>query len=348
MANPMPSACIAVVGTLLSEQFMVTDRMPDLGESYPANSYATALGGKGANAAMAAFRSCHKKPEGGVVVIGKEEKTDVDISVRMIGAVGEDDYATRFRSTLLENGIDVSGIRTVPGALTGTCFCIVEEDSRDNRLLYHVGATNTFSQEDFMSAKALGEGQKPDLLISQLEIDTKVVERLLDMASDANIDILLNAAPACTVLTEKYRLLTHLIVNETEAAILSGRDIDEVNSETWGVIAQEFLALGAKNVVITLGAEGAFYANRDSSGHVPAFEIEVLDPTGAGDAFTGAYATEYVRQKELWGYFDIEKAVVRGCKAGALVVNAIGSQTSMPWSEDIDGFATKSSEQLDQ
>lgn len=282
MESQVPSAYIAVVGTLLSEQFMFTNRLPDLGESFPANSYSTALGGKGANAAMAAYRSCHKRPQGGVVVIGKEEKTDVDISVRMIGAVGEDDYATRFRSTLLENGIDVSGIRAVPGALTGTCFCIVEEDSRDNRLLYHVGATNTYSREDFQSVKSLGEGQKPDLLISQLEIDTKVVEQLLDMASEADIDILLNAAPAVTVLSDKYRLLTHLIVNETEAAILSGRDIEEVNSESWNAIAQEFLSLGVKNVVITVGAEGAFYANSEASGHVPAFEIEVLDPTGAG------------------------------------------------------------------
>lgn len=66
--------------------------------------------------------------------------------------------------------------------------------------------------------------------------------------------------------------------------------------------------------------------------------------TKASDAFTGAYATEYVRQMRLQGRFDIRKAVVQGCKAGALVVNAVGSQTSMPWSEDIEAFAQQSNE----
>ena len=71
-------------------------------------------------------------------------------------------------------------------------------------------------------------------------------------------------------------------MNETEAAILSGREVKEVSRETWGEIAQEFLRDGVENVVITLGAEGAFYANSDTCGLVHAFQIDPVDPTGAG------------------------------------------------------------------
>ncbi|PPJ53892.1 hypothetical protein CBER1_04622 [Cercospora berteroae] len=321
MTESTSSACIAVVGSLLSEQFMFTEKVPDLGESFAANKYETALGGKGANAAMAAYRSCHNKPAENGEEATQKTASDIDVNVRMIGAVGVDDYATRFRDTLTKNGIDVSGIKTVEDALTGTCFCIVEEHSRENRLLYHPGATGIFTEEDFRSVTSLGEGPKPDLLISQLELKKEAVEQLLDMAHEADIDILLNAAPANDLLSEKYKLLAHLLVNESEAAIF--------------MITQEFLDFGAQNVVLTLGEQGAYFANKTHKGHVPAFNVEVVEPTGAGDAFTGAYATDYVRQKKLNQSFDIERAVRRACAAGALVVGATGSQTAMPWAEDI-------------
>lgn len=279
----MESACIAVVGSLISEQFMITNKIPDLGESFAANSYSTALGGKGANAAMAAYRSCHNKPaDEPTIQPALNASQDLDISVRMIGAVGDDDWGTQFTSKLGNTGIIVSGVKTVAGELTGTCFCIVEEDSRENRLLYHPGATYSLSSDDFRSVKSLGEGVLPDLVISQLEVRIEAVEQLIDMASEAGIDFLLNAAPASFLLHEKYKLLAHLIVNETEAAILSGRDIVEVNEDTWAEIAQEFLLAGTKNVVITLGARGAYYANGHASGHAQGFKVATKDPTGAG------------------------------------------------------------------
>lgn len=79
-----------------------------------------------------------------------------------------------------------------------------------------------------------------------------------------------------------YRHITHLLVNESKAAIVSGRERDEVNEDSWPTIAQEFLHRGVKNVVITLGARGAFYANEDGSAHCPAYEVVVRDTTGAG------------------------------------------------------------------
>ncbi len=105
---------------------------------------------------------------------------------------------------------------------------------------------------------------------------------MIETAGKAGIEFCLNAAPATPIGKRFYPYLTHLVVNESEAAIMSGRDRDEVNEETWPVIAQEFLNRGVINVVITLGAKGAFYANATGSGHCPAFNVKVKDTTGAG------------------------------------------------------------------
>lgn len=105
---------------------------------------------------------------------------------------------------------------------------------------------------------------------------------MIETAGRANIGFCLNAAPTTPVGKHCYKNLTHLLVNESEAAIMSGRDREEVNEETWPIIAQEFLSLGVKNAVITLGAKSAFYANASASGHSPAFDVEVKDTTGAG------------------------------------------------------------------
>ncbi|KAM3418251.1 hypothetical protein BST61_g4252 [Cercospora zeina] len=195
----------------------------------------------------------------------------------MIGAVGVDDYATRIKDTLRRTGIDVSGLRTVEGQSTGTCFCIVEEKhehdenpTRENRLLYHLGAAGAFCKDGFKSAKSLGESPKPDLLLAQLELKIEVVEQLLNMAHEADIEILLNAAPANDLLSsDKFCLLTHLLVNEIEAASFSGREVGEAR-----IMLTRLLP--------------AMYRP---------FEVEVVDPTGAGDAFTGAYATEYCARR---------------------------------------------------
>jgi len=97
---------------------------------------------------------------------------------------------------------------------------------------------------------------------------------MIETAGKAGIDF---------VLTKRtYRWITHLLVNESEAAIMSGRDLDEVNQDSWPVICQEFLKRGVANVVITLGAKGAYYATATVQGLCPAYKVKVMDTTGAG------------------------------------------------------------------
>ncbi|UQC91394.1 ribokinase [Colletotrichum lupini] len=172
-----------------------------------------------------------------------------------------------------------------------------------------------------------------------MEIDKEVVETIIETASHAGIPFCLNAALASPINPELYRFITHLVVNEFEAAIMSGRMPDNVTESTWPSIAQDFLNVGVENVVITLGAKGAFYADKKVSGHCAGYPVSVVNTTGAGDTFTGAYAADYVRQiSSASGEWDIESAVVRANKAAAISVGRMGAQGHIPWADEIDQF----------
>ncbi|KAJ4022744.1 putative ribokinase [Fusarium irregulare] len=103
---------------------------------------------------------------------------------------------------------------------------------------------------------------------------------------------------------------------------MSIRDRDEVNQNTWPTIAKEFLLRDVNNVGVMLDSKGSVYATQDESGHCPAFDVRVKDTTGAKDTFTGAYASEYVRQKTV-GKWDIRSAVIRANKAAAITVQSV-------------------------
>lgn len=285
----MATGNITVVGSLNIDHIFFIDRLPDLGESYPARGYEKALGGKGANAAIATYRTCHSNPESAKPL----GEADVNINVRMVGAVGKDDDGEWLRGALEKSNVDVSGVRKEEES-TGMTFIMVEEQEdsrvRDNRLIYTIGANATLKSEDFTHIDALSNGVLPDLIVTQLEISLGAVETMLATAGKAKVKVLLNAAPANNILTELYQYVTHLVINETEAGILSGRELEEVTEASWEQIARGFLHDGVENVVITLGVGGAYFARLEEPGseqllckHVKAFHVPVVeDPTGAG------------------------------------------------------------------
>ncbi|KAH6996529.1 Ribokinase-like protein [Ilyonectria sp. MPI-CAGE-AT-0026] len=255
----------------------------------------------------------------------------------MIGAVGDDRYGKEFIVELKKNGVDASGVLTVPNTRSSVCFVMVEHSTRENRCLFTLGATAIWKKEDFINAEQLGGGIRPDLVVAQMETDKEVVETIIETAGTAGIEFCLNEAPATPIDKRLYRHLTHLLVNESEAAIMSSRHMDEVNEATWPIIAQEFLNHGVENVVITLGDKGAFYANATTSGHCLAFDVKVEDTTGAGDTFTGAYSSDYLCQKakRTW---DIRSAVFRANKAATITIQSMGAQDGIHWVDELDDF----------
>ncbi|KAF6810477.1 hypothetical protein CSOJ01_06289 [Colletotrichum sojae] len=172
---------IAVIGGLDADLIMIVPRIPGRGESVLANGYLEALGGKGANAAISTHRSCHSKPpqsstsettdgkpDDGVAAAATNAGGEGNIQVKMIGAVGDDRYGQKFIVELNRNGVDASGVVTMPNIRSSVCFVMVEETTRENRCLFTWGATGTWRREHFESAEQLGGGVKPDLVVAQM------------------------------------------------------------------------------------------------------------------------------------------------------------------------------------
>ena len=256
----------------------------------------------------------------------------------MVGAVGADEFGPALIQGLQADWINTEGVRVVPGQTTGVAVILVEEESGENRILLNPGANHTLQPGDFTSASSLGV-PKPDLIIMQLEIPLPTVLQILKTAKQAGVDVLLNPAPAVKLPEDAYSAITHLVVNESEAAILTGRKVEDVEGEgfNWTVVTDEFLNRGVKNVVVTLGAKGAFFATSEQKegGYVKAEKVKkVVDTTAAGDTFVGAYAVNVVRKAGKKGIG--EEDVKRACKAAGRTVEKKGAQSAIPWADEVD------------
>ncbi len=210
------------------------------------------MGGKGANSSIAKYRACHKRPIerqtanrnspdqlGGNTdsisssnLLANGVKTQEGIQVKTNGAVGDDQYGERFHAELNKSGVDTSGIITVPNERPSICFVIIDTLTRKNRCLVTLGAIAFWKKDYFMTVENLAAGTQPDLVIAQTEIDRDVVEQMIETAGEAAVEFCLNAAPATPISKALYRHVTHLQMNESEAAIISSRKVEEVNQDT--------------------------------------------------------------------------------------------------------------------
>jgi len=331
----MAPKIITVIGSLNTDLVTVTPRVPGGGETLTASSFSTGPGGKGANQAVACGRLSRSKPLEG------SPTPSSDVLVNMIGAVGADEFGPSLISSLQDSSINTSSIRTISGQTTGVAVILVEETTGENRILLNPGANHSLQPSDFLTAASLGD-PLPDLLVLQLEIPLETVLQILKTAKEAGVHVLLNPAPAVPLPDSAYPSITHLIVNESEGAILTGRRIDEVEEENfnWNLVSDEFIKKGVSNVIVTLGSKGAFFATKNGhSGHVPAEIVKkVVDTTAAGDTFVGAYAVEVLRwgREELEGKFKaMENAVKWACTAAARTVEKQGAQSAIPWANEV-------------
>ncbi|KAK4087504.1 hypothetical protein Purlil1_8094 [Purpureocillium lilacinum] len=312
---------ITILGSLNMDLVSYVPHHPLPGETLTSSGFNTSPGGKGANQAVAC---------------GKLSRTsslaDPSAVVAMLGAVGSDAYGPVLTSSLASYGVDVAGVRAPPGAKTGIAIIVVDEPSGQNRIILSPEANHSLRPEDFASLPA----PLPDLLIMQLEIPLDTVLQALAAARDATVPVLLNPAPAQPLPDDAYRGLAHLVVNETEAAILSGckeSDLDDLpGMERIGAI---FIGRGVQNVIITLGGRGVYYVTKSGkSALVQALKANVVDTTAAGDTFVGSYALAAVKAGAA--DFDIDTAVREANRAAAITVSRKGAQVSIPWKDELE------------
>jgi ribokinase len=256
----------------------------------------------------------------------------------IIGAVGPDAHGATLLDSLESYGVNVSEVvRTEAGsehAITGSAIVMVEKDSGQNRIIFSPGANASLRPSRFIE----DFNPRPALLVMQLEIPMETVLQALRTAKAANIPVLLNPAPAAELPDEAYAGLAHLILNETEIALLA--QVSEADLEDMSMVkkaAAGILARGVQNLVVTLGARGAYYACQNGrTGFVPALKVDVVDTTAAGDTFIGMYSVLVVEAALRSKPFDVEAAVQSSIAASSITVSKSGAQVSIPWKDELD------------
>jgi ribokinase len=174
--------------------------------------------------------------------------------------------------------------------------------------------------------------QAAEVVVVQLEVPLDTVGYTLERAHALGKTVILNPAPATgPIPAHWYPHIDYLIPNESEAQALSG--VAVYSRDSAGVAAEQLLALGARRLLITLGAEGALYADADGSQHFSAPKVQALDTTAAGDTFVGGFAAA------LANGLALDEAVAFGQVAAALSVTRAGAQPSIPTLADVRGFA---------
>lgn len=259
------SSRIVVVGSLNVDLTTVVDRMPRAGETIFGREFHLGFGGKGGNQAAAA-RLC-----------GAE--------VAMVARVGDDLFGPATIDDLRQTGINTDYVKTTPGASSGVAPIFVD-GSGQNRILVVKGANDLLSPQDIDAATDAIE--RADLMILQFEIPLETVFYAVDAARARGVRTILNPAPGQALDPARLQNVDYLIPNETEAEALTGVQIQNVDDAR--ACAARLLAMGLRQVVITLGANGSLFASSQGAIHIPPFEVSAVDTSGAGDAFIGSFA----------------------------------------------------------
>ncbi|KAG6366334.1 hypothetical protein INS49_000511 [Diaporthe citri] len=329
-SSELPRIC--VLGSLNIDLVSYVPHHPAPGETLTSNSFTVSPGGKGANQAVACAKLSRPRPAPGAPA---HDDASAAARVSMVGAVGADTYGQILLDSLSSHGVDVSGVAAPQALKTGIAIIIVDEPTGQNRIVLSTEANHQgMAAADFESAIAPRVGT-PDLLIMQLEVPLPTVLLALERAREQGVPVLLNPAPAVELPAEVYRGLAHLVVNETEASILSGLPAEKLDTAAGcAEVAAWFLARGVQTTIITLGGRGVYYKSKAAEGLLPAEKVaEVVDTTAAGDTFVGQYALEVVGSRG--GAFDLEAAVRKSNKAGAITVQRKGAAASIPWRDEV-------------
>lgn len=299
---------IVVFGSLNIDMLMRVERLPQPGETVKCPYYDWVPGGKGANQAVAASRAM-----GGV-------------KVAMVGKVGDDGFGTRCLNNLKKEGINTSGIGL--SALPTGCASVIFDRSGENQIIVASGA-NGDATADQVPNEILGEG---NVILMQMEVRADENWALIQRAGAKGATTILNLAPALAVPKYALEALDYLIVNQIEARQIADKLGLHIEDD-----AMKLAHALAKNCsltcIITIGSKGSVAAKGDQGWRMPALDLpEIVDTTGSGDAFCGAFAAAIHMKK------PINEALKRASIAGSLACTKIGAQAGLPHDGDIDGY----------
>ena len=298
---------ILVVGSSNTDMMIKTEHLPRPGETVLGGSFFMNPGGKGANQAVAIAR------------LGGQ--------IAFICKTGSDIFGHQSHQLFEEEGIDTSYIFSDTKNPSGVALITVDENA-ENCIVVASGANANLSPENLSKAESAIDDA--EFILMQLEIPIETVEYVADTAHKKNKKVILNPAPAQKLSKELLKNLYMITPNETEAELISGIKISDEQSVLES--AKKISEMGVDNVIITLGAKGAFVYSDHICEIVPTVKVKAIDTTAAGDIFNGALTVALAENRSL-----IE-SVRFACKASAISVTRIGAQSSAPYRNEVDIF----------
>jgi ribokinase len=299
---------VAVVGSINADLAAFGSPLPRPGETVIGSDFSLVLGGKGANQAIAAVRA--------------------GAPTYMIGAVGEDMFGDLTLNTLAADGIDVSSVR-ITDASTGIAHIRVDAVSGQNDIMIIPNANHQLTADD-VDASLRELRDRVSIVLAQLEIPLKVVQRVAEVCQACDMGLVLDPAPAQPIPAAVWHGVSVVKPNELEAEVLTGIHVtDRISAEQ---AARWLFDQGVAIAIITLGERGALLVGPDGVAEYPAFPATPVDTTAAGDAFSGALGASLARGTSL------PEALRRGLAAGALAVSVRGASPSLPTAAAVDAF----------
>lgn len=310
------SGQVVVIGSANLDVTVTVSTLPREGETVLGGALLLSNGGKGANQAVAALRA--------------------GADVRFLAKLGRDPFGDRICRDLTAAGLPADGLLRDESAPTGVALIVVDRHGR-NQIAVAPGSNRLLLPVDVEQHEPfLAQGT---VLLVQLEIPIVTVERALRFAKAHGMTTILNPAPASPLSDDLLRHVDLLTPNETEAEVLTGMVVSDLPGAV--AAAKALLARGPHVVIVTLGSRGALLCTASGVRHLPAFPVEAVDTTAAGDAFNGALATA-IAGKSLAdalyaGRFQLLEDAVRFANAaGALTTTRRGAQESLPAKADIE------------
>lgn len=297
----------AVLGSFVVDLMALSPKLPASGETVKGRMFRMGPGGKGFNQAIAAGRA--------------------GVKISYVTKLGNDEFA-RIATGMLEkeSNVDFSQIIYTDDAPTGAALITVDERTGENDIVVVTGSCDTFNDDDIEKLDRMLSSI--DYLLLQLEINMDALEKIIRSAYGKGVKVILNPAPAAVLNDEIYGMLYLITPNESEAETLTSIRCD--TAQGLDQAASWFLEKGVENVVITLGRNGSYLSNKEGKERFDNYDVEVVDTTGAGDAYNGG----------LLAGLCTEMTIADACRYASavsnLAVTKIGTSIAMPYENEIE------------
>lgn len=291
-----------LIGSINLDNMIFIDDFPEAGKVYSSRKNIKLAGGKALNQAIGLKRLEHK--------------------VKLFGKIGTDEAADIIKNTLSNYNIDTNFIKNDYSVDTSIAYIPIKRNG-ESSIIITDGANNSLTTKDLSSFKNIFHNVLYTII--QTEIPKEVAFNAIKLAKEHNTITIIKPALLDKIDDEIYPLIDIFIPNFAEAYALSGLNTPEEQ-------ADYFLEKGVKEVVITLGNKGAFLKNKTKQRHFPSEANNVIDETGAADAFISALCSKLIEGE------DMENAIISGNLAASYCISKFGVSDSLIDKETLNRY----------